>query len=505
MLELVAMKQKLTKAKFKEIFPVLRDRLRDLQKELKDAQIPLTIIFEGWDAAGKGTAINGLVKRLDPRGFQVWPISAALREEALRPFLWRFWTKTPANGRIAIFDRSWYGRVLVERIDKLCRKSEWKRAYEEIDQFERQLTDDGTVLVKFFMHITKKEQKKRFKALEKDPLLAWKVTKEDWKHHKQYDDYLAAYEEIFEKTSTHYAPWTIVPATDIRFAQVKIFETIIAAAERALQNKAATIKTVQKKTKKTKKKITKKNPTILDRVDLSLTLSEKEYKKQLKKEQVRLRTLEHRCFEERRSVIVVYEGWDAAGKGGNIKRLTEFLDPRGYDVVPIAAPSKEEKAHNHLWRFWTRLPKDGHLTLFDRSWYGRVLVERVEGFCTELEWRRAYQELNEFESQLASHGAIIAKFWIHISKEEQLARFKARKVDEYKNWKLTDEDWRNREKWDVYEEAVVEMLQRTSTTYAPWTVVEGNCKLWARVKALRTLNEAIEGAIGKTKVKKKGR
>jgi polyphosphate kinase 2 (PPK2 family) len=502
MLEVVPLKQKMSKAIFKEIFPQQRDRLRDLQKELWDAKIPLAIVFEGWDAAGKGTAINGLVKRLDPRGFKVWPISSALREEALRPFLWRFWVKTPARGRIAIFDRSWYGRVLVERLDKLCRKSEWKRAYEEIDQFERQLTDDGTVLLKFFLHISQKEQKKRFKKLQADPLLKWKVTKEDWKHHKQYDEYNAAYEEMLEKTSTHYAPWTIVPATDLRFAQVKIFDTIIAAAERALASKEIVCKS---KTKTKKKKPSTKNPSILDRVDLSLSLTDKEYKKQLRNEQVRLRAFEHQVFEERRPVIVVYEGWDAAGKGGNIKRMTEFLDPRGYEVVSIAAPSKEEKAHHHLWRFWTQIPKDGHLTIFDRSWYGRVLVERIEGFCTEIEWRRAFQELNEFEAQLASHGAIIAKFWIHISKEEQLRRFEARKGDEYKNWKLTDEDWRNRQKWDDYENAVIEMLQRTSTTYAPWTVVEGNCKLWARVKALRTLNDAIEGALNNQKKKRRGR
>ena len=502
MLEVVSLKQKMSKPRFKEIFPQLRDRLHDLQKELWDAKIPLAILFEGWDASGKGTAINGLVKRLDPRGFQVWPISGALREEALRPFLWRFWTKTPAQGQIAIFDRSWYGRVLIERIDKLCKKAEWKRAYEEIDQFERQLTDDGTVLVKFFLHISKKEQKKRFKVLEKDPLLKWKVTKEDWKHHEQYDDYNVAYEEMFEKTSTHFAPWTIIPATDLRFAQVKIFETIIAAAERALSSKEIVC---QSKPKAKNKRVKAKSPSILDRVDLTLTLTEKEYKKQLRKEQVRLRTLEHRLFEDRRPVIVVYEGWDAAGKGGNIKRMTEFLDPRGYDVISIAAPSKEEKAHHHLWRFWTRIPKDGHLTIFDRSWYGRVLVERIEGFCTELEWRRAFQELNEFESQVAAHGAIIVKFWIHISKEEQLARFKARKGNEYKNWKLTDEDWRNREKWDLYENAVIEMVQRTSTTYAPWTVVEGNCKLWARIKALRTLNNAIEGSLNSDRNKKLGR
>jgi len=501
MLEVVDLKKSLKKKHFDGIFPALRDRLRDLQKQLWTAGIPLVVLFEGWDAAGKGSAISSLMKRLDPRGFKVWPVSAALRDEALRPWLWRFWVKTPARGQIAVFDRSWYGRVMIERVDGLCSKHEWQSAYEEIVQFERQLTDDGTVLVKLFLHVSKKEQRLRFQALQQDEAMHWKVTKEDWNHHRQYRTYERVYEQAFERTSTANAPWTLVPATCPRYTQVAVFEAIIAAAERALEARNATppAPPPAKKTKPVEKKGAASSlPTVLDRVDLSLTLEADDYEKKLRKEQVRLRYLEHAIFEERIPVVVVYEGWDAAGKGGNIKRLTEFLDPRGYDVVPIAAPSKEELAHHHLWRFWQRLPKAGHLTVFDRSWYGRVLVEPIEGFCTEAEWRRAYQEINEFERQLTNFGAVVVKFWIHISQEEQLRRFHERQGTEYKSWKLTDEDWRNREKWDAYESKVIEMLRRTSTSSAPWTIVEGNCKRWARIRTIRTLNAAIEAALKRT-------
>lgn len=514
MLELVDLGRKLKKKDFKERFPLLRERLRELSKELRDERIPMLVVFEGWDAAGKGTAISTLLRRVDPRGFVVHPISAPLRDEKLRPFLWRFWTKTPARGRIAVFDRSWYGRVLVERIDGLCKKRAWRAAYDEIVAFERQLVDDGAVVVKFLLHISKKEQKQRFKALSKDEFLRWKVTKEDWKHLDQYDAYLEAFEEMLEKTSTHFAPWTVVEATDQRWAHAKVFETIIDAGERAVAARreararaelaAAAESKGAGKAKAAPKAVPSKTTdvrvirtmrlreSILDRVDLELALGKEDYEKQLREEQVKLRALEYEIFRKRVPVVVGYEGWDAAGKGGNIKRLTEWLDPRGYDVIPVAAPTAEEKAHHHLWRFWNALPKAGHLTVFDRTWYGRVLVERVEGFCGETEWRRAYQEINEFEACLAEFGTVLVKFWIHISQEEQLARFEARSHDPLKSWKLTDEDWRNREKWPLYEEAVLDMLERTSTTYAPWTIVEGNDKLWARVKAIRTLNAAIE-------------
>ncbi len=237
---------------------------------------------------------------------------------------------------------------------------------------------------------------------------------------------------------------------------------------------------------------------MLETIDLTLSLDRETYVRELTRYQIQLRELGYQVYVQKRPVVIVYEGWDAAGKGGNIKRVTEKLDPRGYVVHPIAAPAGEDKTHHYLYRFWRRLPERGQIAIFDRSWYGRVMVERVEGFCTEEEWKRAYREINAFERQLVDYGAILSKFWIHISKEEQLRRFEDRQGTPYKSWKLTDEDWRNREKWDRYEAAVNEMLLKTSTITAPWTIVEGNDKWWARVKTLRTLVEVWAHALDYT-------
>jgi polyphosphate kinase 2 (PPK2 family) len=496
MLETLDLDKSISKEAYSKSFPELRDKLRDLQRQTYDAKIPVAVVFEGWDAAGKGDTVGKLVERLDPRGVKVHSISAPLEEERLRPFLWRFWTKIPGRGEMAVFDRSWYGRVLVERVDRLIKPEQWRSAYNEIAQFERMLTDDGMVIVKFWLHISEKEQKKRFKEIEKSKYDKWRVTKEDWENHKLYDDYARAAEEMFERTNTAYAPWTIVEATDKRYRLIKVFKTLADAMQTALTAKAEHAPPKRTPRASVSVQALKEMETILDKVDLDQALKRKEYEEQLKEYQVRLRELEFRCYEERRPVIVGYEGWDAAGKGGNIRRVTECLDPRGYSVVPIAAPKGDDATHHYLWRFWRQLPKAGHLAIFDRTWYGRVMVERIEGFCSEAEWRRAYQEINEFELSLTNFGLILVKFWLHISKEEQLRRFKERQKIEYKQYKITDEDWRNREKWDAYRQAVVDMIQNTSTSYAPWTIVEANDKLFARIRALSTIVEAIEKGLG---------
>ena len=506
MLETLDLDKKIDKEAYDKSFPALRDKLRELQRQCFDAKVPVAVVFEGWDAAGKGESISKLVERLDPRGVKVHPISAPLEEELLRPFLWRFWTKIPARGEMAVFDRSWYGRVLVERVEKLIKPEQWRSAYNEIAQFERMLTDDGTVIVKFWLHISEKEQKKRFKEIEKSKYDSWRITKEDWEHHKQYDDYAEAAEEMFERTNTAYAPWTVVEATDKRYRLIKIFKTLADAMQTALNAKVAAPAAPKRAPRASVSvQALKEMQTVLDKVDLTKSVKRKEYEEALKECQYRLRELEFRCFEERRAVIIGYEGWDAAGKGGNIRRVTEALDPRGYSVIPIAAPKGDDATHHYLWRFWRQIPKAGHLAIFDRTWYGRVLVERIEGFCSEAEWRRAYQEINEFELSLTNFGTIVVKFWLQISKEEQLRRFKEREKVEYKQYKITEEDWRNREKWDAYRQAVVDMLQNTSTTYAPWTIVESNDKLWARIRTLRTIVEAIDRGLGARKDGRRGR
>jgi polyphosphate kinase 2 (PPK2 family) len=226
---------------------------------------------------------------------------------------------------------------------------------------------------------------------------------------------------------------------------------------------------------------------MLSTVDLTLTLEEEEYKRLLIKYQIALNKLAYQVYVQQRPVIMVFEGWDASGKGGAIRRVTEKIDPRGFVVYPIAAPKGDEATHHYLWRFWNRLPETGQIAIFDRSWYGRVMVERIEGFCTEAEWKRAYREINYFERQLVDFGTILFKFWLHVDKDEQLNRFESRSGDLRRSWKLTDEDWRNREKWDLYEESVNEMLLKTSTITAPWTVIEANSKLYARIKILKTV------------------
>lgn len=492
MLEQIDLTRKLKKEEFAKIFPPLELELARLQRAARGAKLPVVVVFEGWDAAGKGTCINRLMRPLDPRGYKVHPILPPTEQELYYPFLWRFWNKLPGKGQIAIFDRSWYGRVLAERVDETLPEEIWRSAYRQILDFERQLTDDGTVLVKFWLHISKKEQKQRFQEMAADPATSWKVTDEDWRQHKRYPQHLVAVEEMLEQTSTATAPWTVVEAHCARFAGAKVFETVIDALTNALALSAQEAKLPSKEPRNPKATF---QPTILSRVDLSQTLLREDYEKRLGPLQQCLRMLEHEIYRKRVPVVVMFEGWDAAGKGGCIRRMTKELDPRGFEVAPIAAPNAEELAHHYLWRFWRTIPKAGHLTIFDRSWYGRVLVERVEGFAEESAWRRAYREIREFESALCQFGTVVVKFWLQIDKAEQMRRFKEREGDPNKTWKITDEDYRNRKKWDLYERAVVEMLERTSTTQAPWTIVEANCKLHARLKVLETVTTAIKSRL----------
>ena len=492
MLENIDLSRKVDKAEYKRAKDAAELELGALQRRAKDLGVPVVIVFEGWDAAGKGTLINELILPLDPRGFRVYSTLPPNEEEALRPFLWRPWIRTPPKGRLAVFDRSWYRRVLNDRVDRKVRRGQLQQAFEDIRSFERQVAENGAVIVKFLLHISKGMQKKRFAKIRKNPATAWRVTKDDLKRHKQYEKYLAAFEEMLAETDTDAAPWTVIEAHESRFATLKIFSTVIAAMKQGLDEAEKRQKRKPRKRSSGTSLPDDLRSSILDPVDLSLSLGRAEYKRRLKKGQSRLRELEHEIYVRRIPVIIVYEGWDAAGKGGNIRRLTADLDPRGYEVVPIGAPNDLEKSHHYLWRFWTQIPKAGHMTIFDRSWYGRVMVERVEGFCTEGEWKRAYREINEMEQHLTNFGAIVRKFWLQIDADEQLRRFEHRQETDYKQWKMTDEDWRNRKKWNRYKVAVEEMLFRTSTPSAPWTIVESNCKWHARVKVLETVCEAIE-------------
>jgi AMP-polyphosphate phosphotransferase len=496
MLKNVDLSREIAKAAYKQLKPDADLKLAELQRQVKALSIPVIIVFEGWSASGKGTLINQLILPLDPRGFSVYSASGPTEEEKFYPFLWRFWKRTPIRGRLAIFDRSWNRRAVTDLVEGHTKRKHLHQIFEDIRSFERQLADDGVVMVKCFLHISKQEQKQRFKALREVPATEWRVTEADLWQNKHYDEYLAAAEDLLTETDTEYAPWTVVEAHDRRFATMKVFKTVIEALERGIAG--ANRKSPAQAPPPPVRPAPMMNglkTTALDHVDLSLSLTAEEYADRLKQAQTRLRELEHQIYRHRIPVVIAYEGWDAAGKGGNIRRLTQNLDPRGYEVIPVAAPNDIEKAHHYLWRFWAQLPKAGHIAIFDRTWYGRVLVERVEGFCTEAQWRRAYREINAMEQQLVHFGTVLLKFWLHIDPDEQLRRFNERQQDFHKQWKITDEDWRNRAKLDEYRDAVEEMLYRTSTPYAPWTIVESNCKWYARVKVLETVCDAIRRAL----------
>ncbi len=494
MLEKIDLSKKMEKNEFKQRSEELGVRLGRLQRECKALKIPVMIVVEGLSAAGKGTLINELIEPLDPRGFKVFAVKEETEEEKYYPFLWRFWNKTPEKGRIAILDSSWYRRVTSGYFDGSTSDRQRTDAYEEIKSFERQLTDDGTVIIKLFNFISKKEQKKRMEKLLDNKETAWRVTDKDLRRNKKYDEYVEICEDMLRCTDSSYAPWQVVEATDRRFAVVKTLTIVADTLEREVDKRKEQKDPVIDSQLDKDKALTSSS---LKHVDLSKKLTREEYTKQKKELQDRLALLHSELYRRRIPVVLGFEGWDAGGKGGAIKRLTQALDPRGYAVNPTASPNDIEKAHHYLWRFWTNMPKAGHVAIFDRTWYGRVMVERIEGFCSTEEWSRAYTEINDMEKHLANYGAIVLKFWMQIDKDEQERRFKDRQNNPEKSWKITDEDWRNREKWDAYEIAVDEMLIRTSTTYAPWIIVEGNDKYYARIKVLRTVVEAIESHLKK--------
>ncbi len=482
----------ITKEEYKQKKEMLAASLCEKQRLLWEAGVATLILIDGFDGAGKGEVINELILPMTPKSFSVHSKITDTENETMHPYMWKFWQRTPAKGNIEIFEQGWYERVWADRFTGITKKKDLHIAYDEINSFEKMLVDDGVIVLKFMLVISKKEQKKRLKKLYKNKDTRWRVTQEDLLHNKNYDEYALLCDEMLASTDTKAAPWTLVEAEDDRYAVIKV----MASVERAFAERLESLKTPAAAVKNGKfRPEGEYELTALGTVDLSRSLTKEEYKQRLKKVQKELKELHSVLYAMRIPVVLGFEGWDAAGKGGAIHRLTEALDPRGYRVIPTSSPNDIEKAHNHLWRFWTKMPKDGHIAIFDRTWYGRVMVERIEGFCTVDEWERAYREINDMEKQLSDHGAIVIKFWLHIDKNEQKKRFEDRQNTPGKEWKITDEDWRNREKWSQYEQAVDEMLVKTSTPYAPWVIVEGNNKYHARVKVLETVARAIKDRI----------
>lgn len=524
MFETAELGQSISKKEYKKREAVLRADLLEAQFRLKESGFPLIVLLNGVDGAGKGEVANVLNEWMDARLIRTLAYDVPTTEELERPPFWRFWRDLPAAGTMGIFLKAWYSDPFIQRVNDEIDQEEFSTALSRIMAFERTLAVAGATVLKFWLHLGKKAQKKRFKALEKNPMTAWQVTPRDWEHWKRYDEFVPVAEHLIMRTSTGRAPWEIVECSDPLYRNLEVGATLLrgirwglAESERRRSpgGEVETEGTVggEENGHQQAEPALPEEPgiepgawesygeksyaekTVLSCLDMDRSLPKAEYRRALARYQARLNLLRRKARAAGLSMILVFEGWDAAGKGGAIRRIIRPLDARYYRVISVAAPTDEERAHHYLWRFWRHLPRAGRVTIFDRSWYGRVLVERIEGFAGPREWMRAYAEINHFEGALLEHGIILKKFWLHMTPQEQEARFQARAGSPLKSWKLTEEDWRNRERWDAYENAVNDMVERTSTRLAPWSLIEGNDKRFARVRILKEVCEALEAGL----------
>jgi polyphosphate:AMP phosphotransferase len=494
MLEAAELGHSITKQQYARAEPPLREALLNAQYDLSQSgRGPVLVIISGVEGGGRGETANQLTAWMDPRHIRVLAFGARSPDEAARPLAWRYWRELPPRGRIGIFMNAWYNESLTAHAMGKIDDDELHAHMSAIRQHERMLSDEGVVLLKFWIHLSRSAQKERLRALDRDPRTRWRVTRDDWVRSRLYARSHDLWEHVLRETSTGEAPWYVIEGTDERYRSLAVGRILLDALQRRLAAKDALAP---------KRSLTPPAPAVIDNVklirdlDLAQRISGKKYDRAIERHQGRLAKLtRHRRFADH-SLILVFEGADAAGKGGAIRRVTAALDARQYVTVPVAAPTDEERAHPYLWRFWRQVPPRGGIVIFDRSWYGRVLVERVEGLCTPNDWMRAYDEINQFEEQLHSAGAIVIKFWLQISAAEQLHRFREREKTPFKRFKITAEDWRNRKKTKGYEVAVSDMVDRTGTEIAPWTLVEAEDKYFARVKIMKTIVKRLEAAFG---------
>jgi AMP-polyphosphate phosphotransferase len=492
MFESAEVGHKLEKSDYEKEVPRLREALLNAQYDLlAQKRFAVLVVLAGIGGGGRSEVANRLNEWMDPRHIDTHAFEDRDDSERDRPPMWRYWQAVPSKGRIGVFLNAWYHELLAARAAGRIDNGDMHRALEEIRHFETMLADEGLLLVKVWFHLSRDDQKKRLKDLLDNPLTRWRVSEDDEAQLKIYNRFRDVAEQALRETSSGEAPWMVVGAGDPRYRDVAVGRILVEAMRERLSRPDTSGRLVSAAPVAS----LGDNVALLRGIDLTKKLEKKEYQKQLVKFQERLALLTQRKKFNRRAMVAVFEGLDAAGKGSSIRRITYALDARQYTVVPISAPTEEERAQPYLWRFWRRLPSQGHITIFDRSWYGRLLVERVEALCSPGDWMRAYREINDFEEQLLRSGTILVKFWLHISKEEQLRRFKAREQTVFKRFKITPDDWRNRKKWNAYEEAAADMIERTSTEIAPWTIVESEDKYYGRVKILRTLVKTLQDAL----------
>jgi polyphosphate:AMP phosphotransferase len=513
MFETAELGRKVDKKIYKDRVPPLREELLRLQEEIRQRGAnQVILLFAGVDGGGKGETVNLLNEWLDPRWMMTNAYAPPDEIERQRPAFWRYWRDLPSRGHIGMFLSAWYSQPILDRVYDRSTPHEFDVRLERILSYETALADDGATIVKFWMHLSHSGQERRLKNLEQDPLTQARVTERDWENWKRYDRFIEAAEHVISRTHTGKTPWVIVEGEDACYRSLTVGDTIRDTFLRLLRGSAqgsgstATIQDLNKTAKKNpRNKSAKKEPrdsaehiNVLTHLDMTKAVSKQDYLKELRNLQAEIHLLHLQARHKGVATLLLFEGPDAAGKGGAIRRINAALEARNYQVHGVAKPTEDELAQHYLWRFWRNIPRDGYMAIYDRSWYGRVLVERVEGLASEEEWRRAYAEINDFEHQLIEHGIILVKYWIHITKDEQLKRFKLRERTPHKRWKLTEDDWRNRKRWELYELSVHDMVQYTSTDKTPWTLVEGNDKRYARIKVLQTLRDRWANVLGQT-------
>ena len=491
MFESAEIGHQVSKTAYRKAVPKLRTALLEAQVELYESRkIPVVVLISGQDGAGKGETINVLYEWMDPRFISTLAFSEPSDEERERPPMWRYWRTLPPKGRIGVFAGSWYSEPIRQRIAGEISPNALNAQADQINRFEAMLVNEGALVLKFWFHLTRVGQENRLKALQSDPRTAWRVTQWNWDRLNTYEQLQDVAGHLLRITNTPWAPWVVVEGADDRYRSLTVGQLLLKSLKGKLvstdRHEPAVAPMVRVDTD---------SRNVLTELDLKRKLADSPYKDELALWQGRLAELMRDVRFQSRSLVCAFEGADAAGKGGAIRRIGAALDARQYQVIPVAAPTEEEQLQPYLWRFWRRLPGRGRVTIFDRTWYGRVLVERVEKLCRESDWLRAYTEINDFEHDLADAGVIVVKFWLQISQAEQLRRFKAREQIDYKRFKITQEDWRNRDKWDAYQIAICDMVERTSTGKAPWILIEANDKNYARVKILRMLCERIEAEL----------
>lgn len=488
MLEVSEVGNKVSKEDYQAAIPDLRVGLINAQYDLRKADFPVVIWIAGDDRLAANALVNRLNEWMDSRFIDTRVFAEPTVEEHQRPPLWRLWRSLPPKGRASFFVGGLM-RAAYQRAQKEIGEPEFSAWLRHVNHMQEALVDDGALILKFFLHTPAKVQKKKLKDAEKHPEFGWQVDARDWAALDTLGPVLPIAERILRETSGPGAPWTIVESTDERYRDLTVARTILAAINARMAEEH-----VRHTTASVAESVFgdfDENANVLAGIDLSQTLDRDAYRKELAKQQAKLHQLSIEARKRGVSTVLAFEGWDAAGKGGVIRRVTGALEAGDFRVIPVAAPTQEERKFHYLWRFWRDLPAAGKFVIFDRTWYGRVLVERLEGFATPAEWQRAFDEINDFEAQLVEHGCYVAKFWLHISADEQLARFQARENTAYKQHKITDEDYRNRERWHEYVKAVDQMVLRTTTDGAQWHVIPANNKYFARIATLKAVNKGL--------------